>query len=217
VAGSLSVATETSGFQQDDSYDLLVNGESAGTIGANDELMISDLDPATYALDLGDVAANCVVEDATATVASADTAAATLRVSCVATDPSPYSVRANRDRPDLDAGTVIECTFGLCPSDDEWDVYVEFDSQSDPQAVIRQNQTTAVAIAHLPGRTLETVTEADVEGATFTTDPVDESFDAQRVILVRTQTGSVYALANPVENTLLLTLAFEAALLTTGP
>lgn len=218
VPGSISVATETSGFQQDDSYELLVDGASSGTIGANDELMVSELDPATYELDLGDVADNCTVEDAaTATVVSAETASATLSIVCAPGEPSQHSLRANRDRLDLDGGAIVECSFGLCPSDDEWDFFVEFVSQSDPQATIRGNQTTAAELAHLPGKTLAELTEADVESASFTTEPIDQSFESGRVILVRTDAGNVYGLANPVENTILLTLAFDAVLLVAAP
>jgi hypothetical protein len=217
VTGSMSVTTETSGFQQDDSYDLLVDGVSVGTIGANDELMLDELDPATYEVALGDVANNCTGGSVlTATVVSAQTAAASLSVSCAPTELVPYSLRANRDRPNLEDGTITECTFGLCPTNEGWDLFVEFDSQSDPQATVRQNQFTGVELAHLPGKTLATLTEADVESAVFTTDPVDTSFDSGRVILVRTDTGSVYALANPVENTILLTVTFDVVLLLAG-
>jgi len=217
LPGSIAVTTETSGFQKDSSYDLLVDGASAATIGANDEVMIPELDPATYEVSLGDVAANCVVDDTTATVVAGETATATLAIVCTAGASSPYSLRASRDRPNLEDGTITVCTFGLCPTEEGWDLFVEFNSGASPQAVIRQNQTTAVEIAHLPGVTLANVTEADVQGATFTTDPVDDSFDAGRVILIKTDTGSIYAIGNPVESTLLLTLAFDAVLLLAGP
>ncbi len=65
--------------------------------------------------------------------------------------------------------------------------------------------------------TLASLTEADVQAATFTTELVDESFDAGRVILIRTDLGSTYALGNPVENTILLTLTFDALLLIEAP
>lgn len=218
VTGSISVSTETSGFNKDDGYELLVDGVTAGAIGANDELMVSELEPATYELSLGGVAANCAVASTTtATVVSAQTAAASLSVVCAPAEPSPYSLRANRDRPNLEDGTLTECTFGLCPTNEGWDLYAQFVTQNDPQAVIRANTSTGVELAHLPGKTLATLTEVDVEGAAFTIDPIDESFDSGRVILVRTDTGSVYALANPVESTLLLTLAFDAVLLVNGP
>lgn len=211
VPGSITVTTQTSGFQQDDSYELLVGGESAGTIGANDQVTISELDPATYDLALGDVAANCTVETTSATVTSAETATATLTVSCAPADPTQYSLRANRDRPNLEDGTITVCSFGVCPTNDGWDLYAEFTTASEP-AVIRQNTTTAVELAALPGKTLQTLTEADVDGATFTTDPVDDPFDSNTVMLVRTDTGNVYALGNPViaEVSFTLYLTFDA-------
>ena len=130
--------------------------------------------------------------------------------------PSPYTLRANRDRPNLDDGSIVECTFGLCPSDDTWDIYAYFDTQSDPQSVIRQNQTTGVEIAHVTGVSLGSITESDVEAATFTADLVIDPFGSDRVILVRSDTGNLYGLGNPVENTLLLTLTLDAVLLASG-
>ncbi|MDH3208182.1 MAG: hypothetical protein OEO79_16390 [Gemmatimonadota bacterium] len=217
LPGSIAVTTETSGFAKDNSYDVLVDGTSAGTMGANDQFMVSELDPATYEVNLGDVASNCTVDGITATVAAGETADATLSVVCTAGASSPYSLRASRDRPNLEDGTITECTFGICPTQQGWDLYVEFNSSANPQAVIRVNETTAVEIAHLPGVTLEDITEADVLGATFTTGPVEDSFDTGRVILIKTDTGNIYALGHPVESTLLLTLGFDAVLLVAGP
>ncbi len=215
IPGTLVLATETSGFMQDDSYELFVNGESQGTIGANEELTIDGLDPATYEVTLGDVAANCVVDAASASVevVSEATATVSMTVVCAPPEPTPYTIRANRDRPDLDAGVLVECSFGLCPSDDAWDIYAYFDSQSEPQSIIRQNQTTNLEIAHLAGVTLATLTEADVSGATFSTELLTTPFATTDVVLVKTQSGSVYALGNPDENTLMLTLTFDAVLI----
>lgn len=216
LPGSISVSTETSGFNKDDSYELLVDGVTEGTIGPNDVMTVGELDPATYEVALGDVADNCSVDATSATVVASETADATLSIVCVAGDPTPYSLRANRDRLDLETGVITECSFGLCPTEEGWDFYVQFNSSANPQAVINQNQTTGVEIAHLPGVSLGTITEADVAGAVFTTELVADSFGTDRVILLKTDTGSVYALGNPVENTILLTLAFDALLLTTG-
>jgi len=216
LPGSIAVHTETSGFQQDDSYGLLVDGTSAGTIGANDELMVGELDPATYTVALTDVADNCAVDATSATVAAGEVADVSLSVVCAPAEPTPYSVRANRDRPNLEDGVITECTFGLCPTNEGWDIYVQFVSTSDPQATIRQNTTTGVELAHVAGKTLATLTEADVAAATFSASAIDQSFDASRVVLVRTDTGSVYALGNPVENKILLTFTFDAVLLSTG-
>lgn len=210
VPGSITVTTHTTGFQQDDSYELLVAGESAGSIGANDELTITELDPATYELALGDVADNCTVDVATATVTSAETASVTLDISCAPADPTEYSVRSNRDRPNLEDGTITVCSFGVCPTNDGWDFYADF-TASDPPIVTR-NTTTGVELAVLPGKTLDTLTEADVAGATFTTEALTDPFESDTVVLVKTDTGSVYALANPVtaEVSFTLYLTFDA-------
>lgn len=212
--GSLQVTTQTSGFLKDGSYELLVNGESRGSIGANDEKTIPSLDPATYQVSLGDVAANCQVQTSVpAVVAEGATAAVELSVTCAPEPAVPYTVRASRDRPDLETGAVVECSFGLCPSGSEWDFYVHFNSQSSPQSVVRQNQTDAVEIAHVSGVSLSQLTEAHLEGATFTTDLMTDPVAADRTVLLRTADGNVYALGNPVENTLLLTLTFDAVLI----
>jgi hypothetical protein len=217
VPGSITVTTQTSGFMKDDSYQLLVDGASVGTIGANDVMTVPELEPATYQLDLGDLAGNCVAAPASITVNPNQTSDASLSVTCAITSPTSYTIRANRDRPDLDDGSIVECTFGICPSNANWDIYANFSTQTSPQASIRHNTTNGVQIAHVVGRTLATLTEADVAGAAFTTALVTDPFDAGRVILIRTNLGALHALGNPVENTTLLTLSFDAALLSAGP
>jgi hypothetical protein len=211
--GSIVLTTETSGFMKDDSYELLVDGESRGTIGANDQTTISDLDPATYQVTLGDVSDNCVVEAATVDVASAQEASVSLTVTCAYDDPGAHTLRFGRERPDLDdGGTVTECPFSICSTTEAWDLYVYYSSASTPHSIVRQNQAIGVEIAHLPGVTLDALTEADVAGATFTTDLVADPFDAGRVILIKTDLGNIYALGNPVEDTDAQTLSFDAAL-----
>jgi hypothetical protein len=213
LSGSLVLTTETSGFFKDDSYELLVDGVSQGTIGANDEMTISELDPATYQVDLGDVAANCVVEGASASVAPDETATVALTIACEYSEPTAYTLRYDRDRPNLEDGEITECSFGFCPTQEGWDMYVFYNSQTTPQSVIRQNETAAVEIAHLAGVAFADLTEADYAGASFGTDLVADPFDAGRVILIRTDTGQVYALGNPVEDGQALTLTFDAALI----
>jgi hypothetical protein len=217
VPGSLAVTTATAGFLRDDSYELLVNGTSRGTIAADDLITITGLDPATYEVSLGDVAANCTVQSISVSVAPNQTADAALAVACSYAEPVSYTVRFSRDRPNLDDGQITECSFGICPTNEEWDLWVYNNTSTTPHSVIRQNQTTGVEIAHLPGVTLDELTEEDVAGATFGTALVADPFDAGRVILIRTDVGSVYALGNPVEDLTALTLTFDAAFLTAAP
>lgn len=218
LPGSIVLTTETSGFLKDDGYELLVNGESRGTIGANDEMTVPDLDPATYEVTLADVADNCAVESATTSVSVLEEEAASvvLTIVCAYATPEAYTVRFNRERPDLDTGTIHECPFSICSTDEEWDLYVYYSSQADPNSIVRQNQTTGVEIAHVAGVVLADLTEADFQAATFTTDLVGDPFDAGRVILIRTDLGDVYALGNPVEDDTAQTLTFDAALIATA-
>jgi len=213
LPGSLTVMTETSGFMKDDSYELLVNGESQGTIGGNEQVTISDLDTADYDVDLGDVAANCSVDPLSVSVASEETADAALSIVCAPADPTSYTVRYSRERPNLDNGEVIECPFGICSSSEDWDLYVYESSQTDPPSIIRQNENTNVEIAHVSATTLAELTEEDFQAATFTTEVVNEPFDTGLVILMRTDVGNVYALGNPSLDTTARTLTFDAALI----
>jgi hypothetical protein len=65
-------------------------------------------------------------------------------------------------------------------------------------------------IAHLPDVVFEDLTRDDVAGASFTTSHVETTFDPDRVILITTDQGDVYALGNPVELSN-FTVRFEAA------
>lgn len=212
LPGSISLATETSGFLKDDSYELFVSGESKGTIGANDEMTIEGLDPATYEVTLGDVAENCTVDAASVEVASDQTASVSLSVVCEHPPADSYTLRFGRARPNLDDGVITECPFSICSTEEEWDLYVHNNTQTTPNSVIRQNQTTGVEIAHIAGVVLADLTEADVAGASFSTSLDATPFDADRVILIRTDLGAVYALGNPVEDDVAQTLTFDAAL-----
>lgn len=218
--GAIAVTVETAGFLKDDSYTLMLDGAVQGNVEASDAVTLAELDPGTYTVSLDDVAGNCAADGEAAvsvTVASGETANVTLGVLCQAQDPIAYSIRASRDRPDLEAQVLVECTFGLCPTEENWDFWVQFDSQSDPQSKIRQNLTTAVEVAHVNGKGLGDLTEADVAAATFSAELVDEPFGPAGVVLVRTDQGNLYALGNPVESTLMLTLDFEAVLLERVP
>lgn len=214
--GSLRVTTETTGFLKAEGYELVVDGVSQEAIGPNDEVTVSGLDPGSYLVELANVPDNCAVEGVLVPVESEQTAEAALTIVCAYADPVAYTIRFSKERPDLETEAITVCSFGFCPNEDQWDLWVYNDSGTEPSSVIRQNQTTGVEIAHLPGVTLETLTEADLEAATFTTELVGDPFDSGRVILIRTDLGGVYALGNPSEDLTNLTLAFDAALIATA-
>lgn len=211
--GSMLIQTETTGFLKAEGYELLVDGVSNGTIGPNDEVTVSELEAGDYQVGLDGMPDNCSAEGVTVSVEAEQTAEVSLVVTCTYEEPVTYTIQFNRERPDLDAGEVTVCPFGICSTQDAWDLYVHNSLSTDPHSVIRQNQTTAVEIAHLPGVTLDGLTEADLEGATFTTELVGDPFDAGRVILIRTDLGNVYALGDPAEDLTSGTLAFAAALI----
>lgn len=213
LPGSMTVTTETSGFMKDDSYELLVNGESQGTIGADEQVTISELDPAEYDVELGDVASNCSIDPLSVSILSEETTDVSLSIVCAPADPTSYTVDYNRERPDLDAGEITTCPFGICSTSEDWDLYVYNSSQTDPPSIIRQNESTNVEIAHVAGTTLGELTEAEFEGATFTTEIVNEPFDTGMVILLSTDVGGVYALGNPSVDVTAGTLTFDAALI----
>ena len=216
--GSILVMTETAGFLKAESYQLLVDGVSEGAVEANGQVTISELEPGSYQVALGEVPENCSFEEVTATVASEETTVVSVPVQCTFADPVTWEIQFSRERPDLDAQdpeAITTCPFGICSTTEDWDLWVYRNSQTEPESEIRQNTANEVEIAHLPGVTLETLTEEDVAGATFTTALVAEPFDAGRVILIRTDLGNVFALGNPVED---LTsspavLTFDAALI----
>ena len=210
--GSIVLTVSTSGLFKDDGYELVVNGESQGAIAADDTVTVAELDLGMYDVSLQDVAENCTASSDSVEVASEEAVLASLTVSCTYSSADPYTVRFSRERPNLDNGEITECPFGLCPTSEGWDFYVHYNSSTDPHAVIRQNQSISVETAHLPGVTLETLTEEDLDGAVFTTDLVTDPFDAERVILIKTDLGAIYALGNPVENDTAQTLSFDAAL-----
>ena len=211
--GSILVTTETTGFLKAEGYDLMVDGVSNGAIGANGEVEIPELEPGDYQVELAEVPGNCSAEAVTVSVESDQTVEASIPVTCSYADPVTYTIKFNNRRPNLDTGEILECPFGFCDTQEEWDLYVENSFSAEGQSVIRQNETTAVEIAHLPGVTLATLSEADFDGATFTTALIDDPFDADRVILIRTDLGNVYALGNPAEDLSSGTLTFDAALI----
>lgn len=213
AAGSILVTTQTSGFLKPASYDLMVAG-AAQPINATGQLTIEGLDPGDYDVSLANVPANCTAQGVgTVTVASNETAQAALSISCVSEPATSYTVQFSRQRPDLETGAITVCSFGICSTQEAWDMWVYSSTSTTPRSIVRQNQTSGVQIAHVEGVTLAGLNETHFTSAGFTTDLVEVPFDAQRVILLRTDAGNVYALGNPVENTTLNTLTFDAALI----
>lgn len=211
--GSILVKTATTGFMKAEGYGVLVDGVNTLAIGANDEVTIEGLEPGSYLVELADVPGNCSVEGVTVPVESEQTAEAALAIGCAFADPVEYTIQFSRERPDLETGTITICQFGFCPPEEEWDVWASNSSGTEGGTVIRQDEADGVEIAHLPGVTLSGLTEADYAAATFTPAPVDDPFDAARVILIRTDLGNVYALGDPSEDLLSSKLTFRAALI----
>ncbi len=213
AAGSIHVQVETSGFLMPAGYDVVVAG-AVHAVGATGEVTIDGLDPGEYDVSLETVPANCTPDGGGAvTVTSSQTTEAAITIDCTFDEPTSYTIQFSRQRPDLETGEITVCSFGICPTEEAWDMWVYNNSSTTTRSVIRQNQTAGVEIAHVEGVTLAGLNEAHFTGATFTTDLVDTPFDAQRVILLRTDTGQVYALGDPTENATLNTLTFRAALI----
>jgi hypothetical protein len=211
--GSIQVTTETTGFLKAEGYELAVDGVNTMSIGANEAVTVPELDPGSYLVELTGVPENCDAEGVQVTVESDQTAQVSVPVVCTFADPVQWAIRFSSERPDLDTDSITICSFGFCPTQEEWDLYVDSNVASDPQSIIRQNKTAGVEIAHVPGVTLTGLTEADVQAATFTTEFVDDPFDAGRVILIRTDMGRTFALGNPSEDLVTYELTFDVALL----
>jgi hypothetical protein len=83
---SLTVSVATVGHSQDsDGYQLRINGETAGHVTVEDTLLLSQLDPGEYTLELADVAGNCHTTPGapqTVSLAPAGNATASFFVGC---------------------------------------------------------------------------------------------------------------------------------------
>lgn len=102
---------------------------------------------------------------------------------------------------DLDSGTIAEDDMHGPGNGNAggWDVKIAYNSVSAVHAVVFQNQQEGVQIAHVTGLAFADVDAAVAASAAFTTNLVGDSFDAQRVLLVRTATGGLFKLGNGVE------------------
>lgn len=215
AAGSIHVQIQTSGFLKPAGYDLMV-GTATQAIDAMDDVTVAGLEPGDYDVALANVPANCTAQGTGAvTVVSNQTVEAALTISCTFEAPTSYTIQFSRQRPDLETGTITVCSFGICSTQEAWDLWVYNSTSTTPRSIVRHNLTTGVEIAHVEGVTLAGLNEAHFTGATFTADLMEIPFDAQRVILIRTDAGQVFALGNPSENTTLGTLTFSAALIAT--
>lgn len=84
--GTLEVTTTTSGDEQDDSYEVLVDG-TTNSIGANETITVSGLEEGEYEVELADIAENCEVEQdnpRTVTVTAGNTVSTQFEVMCQA-------------------------------------------------------------------------------------------------------------------------------------
>ena len=100
---------------------------------------------------------------------------------------------------DLDTGDVeVPRFWGDAPNDPGMDFWPAQNSSRPVQAVIFHR--LGRSIAHLPGRSLESVTAADANNATYSTSLIDVSFDPDRVILLKTDSGAIYKMGNSSED-----------------
>lgn len=101
---------------------------------------------------------------------------------------------------DLDTGD-IETNFDI-PLKKKWDLHVAFNALWEPHSVIFHNRVVEPArdIAHLREQKFDSVKKADIRSAVFDWRIIDESFTADRVILIVTDKGEIYKLGNPVED-----------------
>jgi hypothetical protein len=119
---------------------------------------------------------------------------------------------------DLDMGLVVPCVQPCGPFDlqNEWDLVVAYNSQNPVHGVVFHNQQSGTEIAHLTGRTFDSVAEADIAQAQFSTDLMGESFGPDMVILLRTGAGNVFKLGNYEEGQAGEPVRFQYALLSSA-
>ena len=88
MTGAVQVVTSTSGSTPDpDGYEVRIDGGAAQTVGGSATLIIPDLDPGLYSLELTGVAVNCGVagdNPRMVNVVAGDTASTTFSVTCEA-------------------------------------------------------------------------------------------------------------------------------------
>jgi hypothetical protein len=91
ATGSLQITSATSGASPDpDGYQVTVDGSDRGALGVSGALSVDGLQPGSYSVGLGGVAANCVVQgDNPRSVAVTAGASATATFTIVCSEPQP--------------------------------------------------------------------------------------------------------------------------------
>jgi len=141
----------------------------------------------------------------TDTVSDVETDIETETVSdeCQAAETVSATIEYEMGTIDLDTGITYAC-MDICDADPEmdgvgWDFVFAYNGFFTYHAVVFQNQMNGVEIVHLDSTEYEEVTDCDAAEAEFTTDLIDVQFDPEDVVLLRTETDSVFKLGNPVE------------------
>ncbi|MEP4768312.1 MAG: VCBS domain-containing protein [Roseibium sp.] len=109
---------------------------------------------------------------------------------------------------DLDTGQVITSDIpGLPLNSETYDFTFAYNGNfpvSGTNAVVFQNQTsqTPVEIAFIDETSLLDLTQNHVDLAVFSTNLIDQQFESDDTILLKTQSGDIYAIGNSSENDL---------------
>lgn len=99
TTGSLEVITSTSGENQDNEYELLVDG-AAQAIGANETSLIPDLEEGSYQVELTDIAENCGVDGdnlRNVEISVGETTSITYEVACWSVAKNQIAFHSDRD------------------------------------------------------------------------------------------------------------------------
>lgn len=97
---------------------------------------------------------------------------------------------------DLDTDSVETVPFSGIPSTG-MDFRIAYNSVTDVHS--RVFHRPGREIAHLVGRTFASVGAMDADTTTFSASLIDQPFATDRTILVKSETGAVFKLGNPVE------------------
>jgi hypothetical protein len=208
LTGDLAVTTTTTGEDLDDGYTVSVDGGAAQAIGANATLTLPDLDPGTYSVELGDVAANCTVggtNPRSVDVPAGGTGTAAFAVTCSATvgalevtaattgddlDPDGYAVSVDGGTPQAIA---IDGTVSF-PGLDAGDHTVELSGVAANCSVGGENPRTVAVTAGETAQTTFDVTCGQLFGSielTTTTTGIGLDGDGYQVTIDGAAAGTV--------------------------